>query len=254
MPQNQPPGDADALRYLRNRLDKLEQEVRWLKSSAGKAYLDRGDYEAIPNPSEGQTMVHFETDEPWYYSRGEWRPFGGGIMPWMKVKQVELGQTFDPNDARTLIYDDIINPYPDVFEPYMEDTECWGIKALTPGIYQATCRIEPFTPRPDIGFELLFYGVDRAFWGPYSNTITGDVAPSGLTRNTSQMAYAEITWRGYDHVAGPANEGISVHIITGAEGFDLYDQGGTYLEVRRLSKDPFHPLGLDDGTKEGVPP
>lgn len=104
MPQNQSPGDRNALRYLTSRLDKVESEVARLKSSQGKPYLDRGDHEAIPNPSEGQVMVNYLTDRPYYYAREAWRPFGADI-PWIACyDNLPYGQTINTSASENLEY------------------------------------------------------------------------------------------------------------------------------------------------------
>lgn len=83
MPQYQDPAAPDALRYLRGRVDDLERDIRILQAGRGKVALDRGDHTAIPNPREGQVMVNYASDKPYFYSRAAWREFGAaGIGPW----------------------------------------------------------------------------------------------------------------------------------------------------------------------------
>ena len=78
MPQYQDPAAADALRYLRGRVESLEKQIDFLRSSQGSTFLVRGDHENFPTPAEGQVMVNYLTDKPYHYARGAWHPLGGG--------------------------------------------------------------------------------------------------------------------------------------------------------------------------------
>lgn len=173
-------------------------------------------------------------------------PTAGGGVPWVRMKQLLIEQHWDADDQATIIYDDVCNFYPDVFE-VVSDPDPYAVHFLVPGLYQATCRVYPALPFPVDGFEIVFYNVDWDEWAPYSTPIhSADTIP----RNTSLNGYAEVMFR-----AGPTNAAngdwnFYADILTSAaDALDLY-AGGTYLEVRKIGDDPYWPDGLDNANFE----
>jgi hypothetical protein len=93
MPQYNDPPAPDALRYLKARIDQLTTELELVKRSKSAMIFSRGDHAGYPVPYEGQVMIDYATDLPWYYSRGEWRSFGGGGNG---IYAIEVFENFTP--------------------------------------------------------------------------------------------------------------------------------------------------------------
>lgn len=74
MPQPLPPQTDELIRDLQASLRDCQQRLALLE---GRRRLDlpRGLTENIPAPGEGEALVRADSNRPWYYADGEWRPF-----------------------------------------------------------------------------------------------------------------------------------------------------------------------------------
>lgn len=147
MPQYQDPAAADALRYLRGRVDSLQKEVDFLKAAQGAAFLPRGDHEGYPNPSEGQTMVNYVSDQAYYYSRQQWRPFGGDDRPWARRSKGfdASNQSIGNNSFTDVTFNHDYNMGTgESGEPYFAAVGTTGISVLQAGVYAITAKVNWF--------------------------------------------------------------------------------------------------------------
>lgn len=77
MPSHGGRSGRDTLDALLQRIDDLERQVQHL-NAGHRISLDRGDTDAFAvdeGAFEGQVMIQYDTEAPWYFSNGEWRPF-----------------------------------------------------------------------------------------------------------------------------------------------------------------------------------
>lgn len=201
----------------------------------------------IQEPTESRTTSGLGYGQRQLFRRPS--PVAGvGVVPWIRLKQIGDYQEFDPEDQRTVIWNDVCNPYPDIFDLYIESTEVWGINFLVAGLFQATTRIYPSPTYPPSGFELSFYSVDWDLAGYYSTYQHPDQQPTPPF-NTSVQGYSEITFRAGTEDAFNDPWQLHVRVTTSTDGFTS-SEPASYLEVRMLGTDPFFPLGLDNSEIE----
>lgn len=101
MPVYGNPSGRDTFENILKRLDGAENMVRRLMGSPHRSGFDRGDTASVPDPIEGQTMIQYDTETPYYYSNGQWRTFGGGTsLPFAAA--IRYTQTFADNTDTTV--------------------------------------------------------------------------------------------------------------------------------------------------------
>lgn len=79
----------NALRDLQARVNDLTGRVGQLEGRRMLG-LDRGRTENVGAPAEGQVLIQADTETPYYYSNGQWRPFGGEPT-WATATQFDIG-------------------------------------------------------------------------------------------------------------------------------------------------------------------
>lgn len=172
---------------------------------------------------------------------------GVAIVPWARLKFVEVEQDIDFGGETVSDYDDYCNFYPEFFD-LNTNPITYGFQPLIPGLYQVTGRVYcncGFTSYPNSGFELNLKGVDWDEWTYYSRFSPSDdstPATADMPFNTSLAGYIEVTFR-----SGPTtdigNTSIYMEVVKGADAVTVCF--GTYLEIRCLGADPYWPSGLD---------
>lgn len=85
MPEPKPDGGATPLDNLVERIRQLESDVRKLGEMRQGSGFNRGLTADMPAPYDGQMLVDADTETPYYYSNGAWRPFGGGGISWVQT-------------------------------------------------------------------------------------------------------------------------------------------------------------------------
>lgn len=192
---------------------------------------------------------------PLQQARGDWRdeqlehrPSATGASgEWIRLKQLALEQSWDPDDQASLIYDDVVNPYPEIFE-VVSDPDSRAVRFLQPGKFHVRVRVAP-ADFPTLGFEIAFYQVEWDEEGPYSVPVLGTASDPP---NTTVHGMAEISFRAGPKNAADADWDFEVVLLSNpTEGFTL-KPGGTYLEIWRVAGDPLFPLGLDNFNAEGA--
>lgn len=105
MPNHGDRTGRDTLDAVLQRIDDLELKVHRL-SGGHRVSFDRGDkaaFAADEGAFEGQTLIQYDTEKPWYFSNGEWRPFSsaGQWTYWYDLPLSDLGggQWSKSNDA-----------------------------------------------------------------------------------------------------------------------------------------------------------
>lgn len=65
----------DTLDSVLARLDGVAAAAK--RARRRRPTTERGDRLAVPAPVEGQEIVQYDTEQRWYFSNGEWRPYAG---------------------------------------------------------------------------------------------------------------------------------------------------------------------------------
>lgn len=213
----------------------------------------------IQEPMTQRSISSLRWGENQLYRRP--RPPGGVTpIPWVRLKQLNQGQTWTTNDEQFVYYDDVCySTDPDGTEFFtVVDRSIPGdnamVQPLVGGIFQMTFMAD-FDNAPLTGCELLFNKIN---WNDdnrqYSSWIAGyDSTPAadGIPINSAGTGYGELTFRteSPDAVGDPLQFYVSMN--TYASGMSLEAlagppvQGSTYWEVRYLGAADT-PFGLDN--------
>lgn len=90
MPQPLPPQTDELLRDMQAQIRDQETRLDQLESRR-RLDLPRGLTENIPAPGEGEVVVRADSDRPWYYANGEWRPFAAPVLSYKVFADAGMG-------------------------------------------------------------------------------------------------------------------------------------------------------------------
>lgn len=214
MPQPLPPQTDELIRDLQASLRDCQQRLALLE---GRRRLDlpRGLTENIPAPGEGEVLVRADTEEPWYYSNGQWRPFGGSTPMPFAYSQFSGNSLDDGIDYSLGVYEGEFEPAGyggtegiadaiaivndaagDVFRESEDATMLWA--AGGPGLFafDIACYFSTgFTGRVDLYPFILHPGVYR-YSNPalnvLSETLFTDAANGSITIRASGVVYLDM--------------------------------------------------------------
>jgi hypothetical protein len=158
---------------------------------------------------------------------------GGGPIPWVVLKDHNVGQAFSAGASTTLVYPNVVNPYPAVFQ-----TPIWGVPGPAHDYYYAVKVLEDglYSMSGNLSLQELVVGafsIDLINIDPASGARTERETYIGANSATGPIVSGGATWEGIWRLA--ANDLIYsiVYNNTGA-AFHTYHDGGAFWEVRKL--------------------
>jgi hypothetical protein len=151
-----------------------------------------------------------------------------GDVPWIVLKDIATGQAFGPDTDTRILYEEVVNDYPSTFDTTLFGSDIDGVEVLEAGIYSfhlhiffdelnvAEHTISLLSPDPAAGPTY-----DREYYCPNQSATGVGVTGGSSVHDEIRLASGQVLKFNFNNTH-PTNT------------YNAYDDGGIFLEVRKL--------------------